>query len=207
MQYCIFPVSGHLRQQNTQCHVFHSLHGMYVCYGTYLCTCCITLTWFDKLINFEVDNKVFCVRCCLVKTFGFSSLFAALLLPPQRRPEHTPSWVQCAAACCRVGYWATEESDSRPGLLVRVHSKASALTRILNTSSVSLNHTDVSSAPKTPVYQKLRDVLRSWAVLTYCQLQPGWRSSGQCAHGSPSALGRIVWPSTDKFASVNELLQ
>lgn len=34
-----------------------SIHEMYVCYSTYLCTCCITLTWFDKLINSEVDNK------------------------------------------------------------------------------------------------------------------------------------------------------
>lgn len=31
---------------------------MYVCYSTYLCTCCITLTWFDKLIKSEVDNKI-----------------------------------------------------------------------------------------------------------------------------------------------------
>lgn len=60
-----------------------------------------------------------------------------------------------------------EESDSRLRLLDGVQSKASALTRILNTSSVSLNDVDFSSAPKMPVCQKPK---RYSQVMSGCDL-------------------------------------
>lgn len=154
MQYCIFPVYVHLRQQNTQCRVAHSLHGMYICCGTYLCTCCITLTWFDKLINSEVDNKT---RRSVYDTVWSRSLVQFPVCSPvaatsMEASTPVPSWAQCGAACRGIRHWALEESGSRLRLLDRAQSEA--LTQIFNTSSLSLNYLDFSCAPKMPVSQK-----------------------------------------------------